>query len=157
MSGLVLIRIMTMSFHGNDFSITGPSSLRWRHNGRYGVSNHQPHDCFLNRLFRRRSKKTSKLRITGLCAGNSPGTGELPAQMASYAKNVSIWWRHHDDENGGACIMTLFSNCFGHNNKVCRMNTKVQMLVIPKYNTVWSVNTLRQKQIGCYFTDNIPK
>ena len=28
-------------------------------------------------------------------AGNSPGTGEFPAQMASYAENVSIWWRHH--------------------------------------------------------------
>ena len=47
-------------------------SLLWRHNGRDGVSNHQPHDCLLNRLFRRRSKKTSKLRVTGLCAGNSP-------------------------------------------------------------------------------------
>ena len=44
----------------------------------------------------RKSKKTSKLRVTGLCAGNSPGTGEFPAQMASYAENVSIWWRHHD-------------------------------------------------------------
>ena len=41
-------------------------------------------------------KKTSKLRVTGLCAGNSPGTGEFPAQMASNAENVSIWWRHHD-------------------------------------------------------------
>ena len=71
-------------------------SLRWRHNGRDGVSNHQPHDCLLNRLFRRRSKKTSKRRVTGLCAGNSPGTGEFPAQMASNAENVSIWWRHHD-------------------------------------------------------------
>ena len=46
-------------------------------------------------LFRRRSKKTSKLRVTGLCAGNSPMTGEFPTQMASNAKNVSIWWRHH--------------------------------------------------------------
>ena len=59
------------------------------------ISNHQPHDCLLNRLFRRRSKKTPKLRLTGLCAGNSPGTGEFPAQMASNAENVSIWWRHH--------------------------------------------------------------
>ena len=41
-------------------------------------------------------KKTSKLRVTGLCVGNSPGTGEFPAQMASYAENVSIWWRHHE-------------------------------------------------------------
>ena len=41
--------------------------------------------------------ETSKLRITGLCAGNSPGTGEFPAQTAIYAENVSIWWRHHDE------------------------------------------------------------
>ena len=71
-------------------------SLRWRHNDHAGVSNHQPPGCLLNRLFRRKSKKTSKLRVTGLCAGNSPGTGEFSAQMASYAENVSIWWRHHD-------------------------------------------------------------
>ena len=48
-------------------------SLRWRHNDHDGVSNHQPHHCLLNCLFGRRSKKTSKLRVTGLCAGNSPG------------------------------------------------------------------------------------
>ena len=71
------------------------NSLQWRHNGRDSVSNHQPHDCLLNRLFRRRSKKTSKLRVTSLCAGTSPVTGEFPAQMASNAENVSIWWRHH--------------------------------------------------------------
>ena len=72
------------------------SSLRWRHNGHDSVSNHQPRDCFLNRLFRHRSKKTSKLRVIGLCAGNSPEAGEFPAQIASNAENVSIWWRHHD-------------------------------------------------------------
>ena len=36
-------------------------SLQWRHNGRDGVSNHQPHDCLLNSLYRRRSKKRTKL------------------------------------------------------------------------------------------------
>ena len=71
------------------------ASLQWRHNGRSGASKHQPHDCLLNRLLRRRSKKTSKFRVTGLCAGNSPVTGEFPAQTASNAENVSIWWRHH--------------------------------------------------------------
>ena len=71
------------------------NSLRWRHNGCDSVSNHQPRDCLLNRLFRRRSKKTSKLRATGLCAGNSPETCEFPTQMASNAENVSIRWRHH--------------------------------------------------------------
>ena len=72
------------------------STLRWRHNERDDVSNHQPHDCLLNRLFRRRSKKTPKLRVTGLCVGNSPVTGEFPAQRASNAENVSIWWRHRE-------------------------------------------------------------
>ena len=70
-------------------------SLHWRHNEGDGVSNHQPNDCLLNHLFRRRSKKTSKLRVTGLCEGNSPVTGEFPAQRASYRENVSIWWCHH--------------------------------------------------------------
>ena len=37
--------------------------------------------------------------VTGICAENSPVTGEFPAQMASDAENVSIWWRHHDDTN----------------------------------------------------------
>ena len=53
-------------------------SLHWRHSDHGGVSNHQPHGCLLNRLFRRRSKKTSKLRVTGLCAGNSPGPVNSP-------------------------------------------------------------------------------
>ena len=73
-------------------------TLLRRQNGRGSVSNHQPRDCLLNGLFRRRSKKTSKLRVTGLCEGNSPGTDEFPTQMASNAENVSIWWRHHDME-----------------------------------------------------------
>ena len=28
-------------------------------------------------------------------SGEFTGTGEFPAQRASYAENVSIWWRHH--------------------------------------------------------------
>ena len=50
---------------------------------------------FIQPWFRRISKKTSKLHVTGLCEGNSPVTGEFPAQRASNAENVSIWWRHH--------------------------------------------------------------
>ena len=73
-------------------------ALQWRHNGHDGVWSHQPYYCLLNHLFRRRSKKTSKLRVAGLCEGNSPMTGEFPAQMASNADNVSIWWRHHVNE-----------------------------------------------------------
>ena len=84
-------------------------TLRWRHNDHAGVSNHQPHGCLLNRLFRRKSKKTSKLRVTGLCAGNSSGTGEFPAQMASYAENVSIWWRHHDIKHANGPLWGEFT------------------------------------------------
>ena len=43
-------------------------SLQWRHNERYGVSSHQPHDCLLKRVCRCRSKKASKHRVTGLCS-----------------------------------------------------------------------------------------
>ena len=52
-------------------------TLQWRQNGRDGVSNHQAHDCLLNPFFRRRSKKTSKLCVIGLCAGNSPVTRKI--------------------------------------------------------------------------------
>ena len=71
-------------------------SLQWRQNEPDGVSNHQSRDCLLNHLFRRRLKKTSKRRVTGLCEGNSPVTGEFPAQRASNAENISIWWRHNN-------------------------------------------------------------
>ena len=70
-------------------------SLQCRHNERDGVSDHQPHDFLFYRLFRRRSKKIPKLRVTGLWAGNSPVTGEFPAQRASNAENGSIWRRHY--------------------------------------------------------------
>ena len=77
------------------------SSLLWRHNGHDGVSNHQPHDCLLNRIFRHISKKTPKLHVTGLCAG----AGEFPTQMVSNAENFSIWWRHHDEEIAPGCTI----------------------------------------------------
>ena len=65
--------------------------LQWRHNESDGISNHRRLDCLFKPLFRRRSKKTPKLRVTGLCGGNIPVTGE----RASNAENDSIWWRHH--------------------------------------------------------------
>ena len=55
-------------------------------------------------------KKTSKLHGTGLFAGNSPGTGEFPAQMASSAENISIWWRHHAVcSNGCHFVWSLYA------------------------------------------------
>ena len=69
-------------------------SLQWRHNERDGVSNHQPRYCLLKRLFRRRSKKTSKLRVTGLCEGNYPVTPHKGPVKTR--KMFSFRSRHHD-------------------------------------------------------------
>ena len=74
------------------------TSPQWRHNGHDSVSCHQPHHCLLNRLFRRRSKKISKLRVTGLCAGihqwpvNSPHTWPITRKMFPF-DDVIMWWR----------------------------------------------------------------
>ena len=86
-----------LSYSSRQSHICQPNNtLHWRHNELDGVSDHQPHDWLLTYLFRHRSKKTSKLRVTGLCAGNSPVTGEFPARKASNAENVSNWWHHHE-------------------------------------------------------------
>ena len=53
-------------------------TLHIRHNGHDGVSNHQPFDGLLNRLFGSKSKKTSKLCVTGLCVANALVTDEFP-------------------------------------------------------------------------------
>ena len=57
-------------------------------------------------------KENTKLRVTGRCAVNSPVTGEFPAQRASNAENVSIWWRHRV----GECyaLFVIFSLCYSH-------------------------------------------
>ena len=54
-----------------------------------------PTSVYSAAYIRRRSKKTSKLRVAGICVRNSPVTDEFPAQMASKAEKVSIRWRHH--------------------------------------------------------------
>ena len=58
-------------------------TLQWRHNDRGCVSNHQTHDCLLDRLFRHRSKTTSKLRVTG------PVTANEVMQYATVLKEQS--------------------------------------------------------------------
>ena len=48
------------------------AALQWRHNDHGGVSNHQHHGCLLNRLFRRRSKNTSKPLVCSTSLMASP-------------------------------------------------------------------------------------
>ena len=77
-------------------------ALQWRHNDHDGVSNYQPHSCLLNRFFGRRSKKTPKLRVTGLWAGNSPGPVNSPHKWPVTRKMFPL-----DD-----VIMELVNFCF---------------------------------------------
>ena len=78
---LIINDILWHSIQGSIYLNThdiGP--IQWRHDERDGVSNHQPHESLRNPLFKCRSKKTPKLRVTGLCVGKSPVIGEFPAQ-----------------------------------------------------------------------------
>ena len=86
-------------------------ALHWRHNDHSGVSNHQPHDCLLNRLFRRRSKKTSKLRVTVLCAGNSPGPVNSPHKGPVTRKMFPF-----DDVIMDICFCIVWSRIHCNNN-----------------------------------------
>ena len=88
------------------------SALHWRRNDHDGVSNHQPHSL-LNHLFRCRSKKTSKLRITDLCVGNSPGPvdsthkGSIMRKMFPFDDIImecQIWGCSETDVILGACL-----------------------------------------------------
>ena len=86
---------------------------------------------------RRRSKKTSKLHVTGLCAGNSPVTGEFPAQIASNTEKVSIWWRYYAQKLF-ACLSYLgvwaeFPTHQGH-VRVSHSVTDVLMLIFSTRN-----------------------
>ena len=65
-----IVSLKTETCHG--------ATLHWRHNDHDGVSNHQPDGCLLNRLFRRRSKKISKLHVTGFCGGIHRGPVNSP-------------------------------------------------------------------------------
>ena len=69
-------------------------TLRWRNNGRDGVSNHQPHDVYAT-VYSDADKKIKAPRHWPLY-GKSTGAGDFPAQMTSYAENISISWPHHE-------------------------------------------------------------
>ena len=85
-----------------------PSRPLWRHcnvnswyhimmssHERHVLSNHRSLGCLFNCLFGPTSRKHQSPHY-GLCEGNSPVSGEFPAQATSNAENSSIWWRHHD-------------------------------------------------------------
>ena len=135
-------------------------TLQWRHNERHGVSNHQPHNCLLNRLFMRRSKKTSKPRVTGQCEGNSPVIRKSP-QMASNAELfpfddvimkglpicLQISWhlaviRHEQAQ----CSLHIY--IFLCNGSLIMKDFKLVSL-IKCWSTFWKSNF--KQQLGCRF------
>ena len=111
-SGITIIT----SFSCQQGPLFTPSALQWRHNERDGVSIHRRLHCLLNCWFRRRSIKTSRLHITGLCAGNSPLTVGFPAQKTSNTENVSSGWRHHGPlcQNGQTAVRFSKNGYFIH-------------------------------------------
>ena len=77
-------------------------SLLWRHYGRGSVSNHQPRDCLLNRLFGRRSKKNqssaSLAFVWGIHRGpvNSPHKWPVTRKMCPFDDVIMcniVWWK----------------------------------------------------------------
>ena len=103
-------------------------SLRWHHNGHDGVWN-QPNHCLLKRLFWRRSKKPSKLRVTGLCVGNdrgpvnSPHTWPATRKMFPFDDVImgrpngdQVWAPHR--HKAGLAGADFLSHCF-HVTCVC--------------------------------------
>ena len=119
----------------------------WRHNNHDCVSNHQPHGCLLNRLFRRRSKKTSKLRVTGLCVGNSPGPVNSPHKgpvtrkcfhlMTSSWKMLTRYRKHYDNS-------TLVTKTLGLTSK--DIDPTLSLWV-----DIWYDGVIKWKHFPCYW------
>ena len=136
-------------------------SLQWRQNGHDRVSNHQPNDCLLNRLFRRRSTKIWILRVTGLCEGNSTVTSEFPAQSASNVENVSIRWRYHGDYLSSQ-VFCGTSEQF-HKNLICNVSLEVTLLILQTYlpgtkelNILCSMKVCFLGPFHTYYTNALP-
>ena len=70
-------------------------SLQWRHNGRDGVSDHQPYDCSLNCIFKEQIKENSQSAASQASVREIHRWPVNSLTKTSNAKNVSIWWRHH--------------------------------------------------------------
>ena len=124
-------------FYRNKFSATmADVALQWRYNGRDSVSNHQPHDCLLNGLFRRRSKKTWKLRVT---------PGEFPAQMASNAENVFIWWWHHETSR---CSVGWLRTCTIPTVACVRLQTKPKLRCAACHSIGWKTSRIAMLELA---------
>ena len=78
------------------WNFKGSLSLRWRHNGDDSVSNHQPHDCLLNRYTgadqSKHQSSASLAFVWGIHLGlvNSPHKWPVTRKMFSF-DDVIMW------------------------------------------------------------------
>ena len=124
---------------------------RWR-------TNHRRLDCLPNRLFRRRSKTTLKLIVTGLCEGNPPVPSRFSSQRANNAENFSIWWCHHDYTYSflstftGSYLRTFLSFLGGGGGGVCEFRDILSIIKIylgfNKNICFWILNNVLSCIIG---------
>ena len=110
------------------------------------AANHQPHDCLLNHLLRRTSKKTSKQHVTGLCEGNSPVAGEFPAQRASNAENVSF-----DDVIMEQHKVMLCSNPYSNNGRYKHAISYLNRPCFKPIPACWNLSTV---YVSCNYVIN---
>ena len=109
-------------------------TLHWRHNELDGVSNKQPHDCFVNSLFRRRSKKTPKLRVTGLLRGNHWGPVNsmhkwpVTWKMFPFDDVIMIWKPRFKPHINDDAVLS------GHSNDIDNRSTQRPWKYV---NTLW--------------------
>ena len=93
-------------------------------------------------------RKHKTLRVTGLCKGNSPVTGEVPAQRASNSKNVSTWWPHNEKWDESVLLDNynemLQDECQGHESgwKGIKMNNLFQMVFLDIF--AWLQRTVKE-------------
>ena len=124
-------------------------TLRWRHNDHDGVSNHQPRGCLLNRWFTRRSKKTSKLRVTGLCAGNSPGPvnsphkGPVTRKMLPFDDVIMILGIYHMFHRSWATLLIMLMCVDQTVVCVCHCQPHLWSFTILLYHEAWHITIWR--------------
>ena len=113
-------------------------SLLWRHNGRDNVSNHQPHDCLLNRVFRCRSDQrkhrssASLAFVRGIHRGpvNSPHELSVTRKMFPFDDVIILWIRSFQND---------------HIVQRCRLESIIGIATLRQYS---STIMLRRKQVN---------
>ena len=107
------------------------TSLQWRRNERDCFSDHQPHDCLLNRLFRRRSKKYQSSPSLAVVRGihrwpmNSPHIRPVTRKMFPIDDVIMLVYRY------------IHSSCYYH-HQIRSINISHCYHIFP-WSCVWDI------------------